>query len=221
MKKKGFATSAVLYTMLLLFLVVLVGILNNLQNKKTILDQLKVETINAIQGEVCLEEKSVVHRLVEALKYSKLDISEESTLEDIYSKLSTAFPNQLTVFPSQNTAFKDVTSTTETGKGIITITGSQLSRSNNTGSRCFADIESIEEYDLTYYNTVEITYTLTKYMGLPNDSLTIRVGSLSTTGHTTAGTFTDVLDISDLTGKYKIKLHSVYWDFSVSKIILK
>ena len=54
MKKKGFATSAILYTMLLLFLATLVGILNNLQNKKTILDQLKVEAISALdQTNVC------------------------------------------------------------------------------------------------------------------------------------------------------------------------
>lgn len=47
MKKKGFAVSAILYTMLLLFLVLLVGILNNLQNKKTVLDQLKTEVISS------------------------------------------------------------------------------------------------------------------------------------------------------------------------------
>ena len=49
MKKKGFATSAILYTLLLLFLVLMVGILNNLQNKKTILDALKEDTINALE----------------------------------------------------------------------------------------------------------------------------------------------------------------------------
>lgn len=47
--KKGFATSAILYTMLLLFIVLLTGILNNLQNKKTILDALKKDTVNALQ----------------------------------------------------------------------------------------------------------------------------------------------------------------------------
>jgi len=34
MKKKGFATSAILYTMLLLFLATLIGILSNLQNNR-------------------------------------------------------------------------------------------------------------------------------------------------------------------------------------------
>ena len=44
MKKRGFATTAVMYTILLLFLVLLIGILNNTLNRKTILDQLKAET---------------------------------------------------------------------------------------------------------------------------------------------------------------------------------
>lgn len=47
--KKGFATSAILYTLLLLFMVIMVGILNNLENKKTILDALKQDTINALE----------------------------------------------------------------------------------------------------------------------------------------------------------------------------
>ena len=51
--KKGFATSAILYTMLLLFLVLMVGILNNLQNKKTVLDALKTDTIHALDGNTC------------------------------------------------------------------------------------------------------------------------------------------------------------------------
>ncbi len=55
MKKKGFATSAILYTMLLLFLVALVGILNNLQNKKVILDALKEDTIKALQQDSIID----------------------------------------------------------------------------------------------------------------------------------------------------------------------
>ena len=53
--KKGFATSAILYTMLLLFLVLMVNILNNLQNKKVILDSLKKDTINALQSDVIVD----------------------------------------------------------------------------------------------------------------------------------------------------------------------
>lgn len=46
--KKGFATSGILYTVLLLFVALLFGVLQNLQNKKTILDQLKIETVDAL-----------------------------------------------------------------------------------------------------------------------------------------------------------------------------
>ena len=56
MKKKGFATSAILYTLLLLFLALMVGILNNLQNKKTILDTMKQETVSALQLNTVVEE---------------------------------------------------------------------------------------------------------------------------------------------------------------------
>ncbi len=42
--KKGFATSAIIYTLLLLFLVLLIGILSNTQSRKMILDELKNET---------------------------------------------------------------------------------------------------------------------------------------------------------------------------------
>ena len=55
MKKKGFATSAILYTMLLLFLILMVNILNNLQNKKVILDSLKKDTINALQSDTIID----------------------------------------------------------------------------------------------------------------------------------------------------------------------
>ena len=50
MKKKGFATTAVMYTFLLLFLVLLIGILNNSLNRKTILDQLKSDTKQELEN---------------------------------------------------------------------------------------------------------------------------------------------------------------------------
>ena len=53
--KKGFATSAILYTILLLFLVTLVGFLNNLQNKKTILEALKKDTVTALENDTVLD----------------------------------------------------------------------------------------------------------------------------------------------------------------------
>ena len=78
MKKKGFATSAILYTLLLLFIVLLVGILNNLQNKKTVLDQLKVNTVNALQYgselESLLESVTKIESEIEDLKKKNIDL---------------------------------------------------------------------------------------------------------------------------------------------------
>ena len=66
--KKGFATSAILYTMLLLFLVLMVGILNNLQNKKTILDALKQDTIRGLEQDTVtdaiLDQISMIHATI-------------------------------------------------------------------------------------------------------------------------------------------------------------
>ncbi len=80
MRKKGFATSAILYTLLLLFIVLLVGILNNLQNKKTVLDQLKVNTVNALQYgselESLLERVANMESEIEDLKKKDTDFVE-------------------------------------------------------------------------------------------------------------------------------------------------
>ena len=85
MKKKGFATSAIMYTMLLLFLVLLVGILNNLQNKKTILDQLKTETISALESDSQIDYllgtiENLNSRITELENTSKKQQSEQAEL---------------------------------------------------------------------------------------------------------------------------------------------
>ena len=46
--KKGYMTTGILYTMLLLFLALLFGTLNDLSNKKRVLDGLKLDTVNAL-----------------------------------------------------------------------------------------------------------------------------------------------------------------------------
>lgn len=49
MKKRGFAVSGVLYTLLVLFLLVMLGSLTSLQGKKQVLDQIKKETIEKME----------------------------------------------------------------------------------------------------------------------------------------------------------------------------
>lgn len=53
MNNRGFAISGILYTILLVFISLLIMILFNLQNKKTVLDNLKADTIYALTPEVC------------------------------------------------------------------------------------------------------------------------------------------------------------------------
>ena len=52
MNNKGFAVSGILYTLLLIFITILVMLLFNFQNKKNILDKLKQDTLNKINGQV-------------------------------------------------------------------------------------------------------------------------------------------------------------------------
>lgn len=71
MKKQGFATSGVLYTVLLLFVALLFGVLQNLQNKKTILDQLKIETISALNCD-CAYLREEIDILKKKLTWKKV-----------------------------------------------------------------------------------------------------------------------------------------------------
>jgi len=45
--KRGYAVSGMLYTLLILFMVLLISFLYNMQNKKTVLDNLKAEVVDA------------------------------------------------------------------------------------------------------------------------------------------------------------------------------
>lgn len=55
MSKKGFAVSGMIYTILLLFVMLITTLLFNLQNRKTILDELKNETVNAVESDNQIE----------------------------------------------------------------------------------------------------------------------------------------------------------------------
>lgn len=55
MSKKGFAVSGMIYTILLLFVMLITTLLFNLQNRKTILDELKNETVSAVESDNQIE----------------------------------------------------------------------------------------------------------------------------------------------------------------------
>lgn len=72
MNKKGFAVSGILYTVLVIFLTSMVIILFNLQNRKTILDELKLEAVEAVEEdnnyEALLEKVQSLETEVNTLK---------------------------------------------------------------------------------------------------------------------------------------------------------
>lgn len=51
MNNKGFAVSGILYTILIIFMVSMVTLLFNLQNRKTILDELKTDVVDAVESD--------------------------------------------------------------------------------------------------------------------------------------------------------------------------
>ena len=61
MNNKGFAITGILYSILVLFMVLVALLLFNLQNKKTILDKLKSDTLESVENlEVAIEETEEV-----------------------------------------------------------------------------------------------------------------------------------------------------------------
>lgn len=65
MNNKGFAASGILYTILLIFVVSMCTLLFNLQNRKTILDELKADAVNAVESDANYE---YLLRNIESLK---------------------------------------------------------------------------------------------------------------------------------------------------------
>ena len=96
MNEKGFAISGILYSILVLFLVLISIMLFNLQNKKTLLDKLKSDTVEAIEGESTYE---YILSEINNLKQNQLSINDIypvgsiyiSATEDTVEKVQTKF----------------------------------------------------------------------------------------------------------------------------------
>ncbi|MFV0249696.1 MAG: hypothetical protein ACK5HP_01470 [Bacilli bacterium] len=54
MNEKGFAVSGIIYTLFLVFLIIMMSILTGTQNKKKILDKLKQDTLKEVQSNVII-----------------------------------------------------------------------------------------------------------------------------------------------------------------------
>ena len=98
--KRGFATSAILYTMLLLFIILLVNILSNLQNKKTILDTLKKETINALQQDTIID--SILEQII-MINNKIVDLNTRITDYESNTYTKTEIDNTVTTILNQIT----------------------------------------------------------------------------------------------------------------------
>ncbi len=106
MKRKGFATSAILYTLLLLFLALMVGILNNLQNKKVILDTLTKETKEQLEGSNQKEEEVI--KVYGIRRAFNTNATTWERIEDSKDLVATAIKNQSDLDNGVRNDFDDI-----------------------------------------------------------------------------------------------------------------
>lgn len=129
MNNKGFAVSGVLYSLLLIFITILVMLLFNFQNKKNILDQLKSDTISDLNNQNRIIFNEIPSSIVKGESYKIIsDSSKNKTIEcssDIDGKVENT--NELVTI---GTHLITCTATINTGQVItalkeITITENQ------------------------------------------------------------------------------------------------
>lgn len=94
MNNKGLAISGILYTILLIFIVAIAMMLFNLQNRKTILDELKADSVDAVESDNNFE---YLLNEINTLKETKTSIDKVYPIGSIY--MSTSNTNPGTLFP--------------------------------------------------------------------------------------------------------------------------
>ncbi len=85
MNNKGFAISAILYSILVLFLVLLALFLFGMQNKKRILDTLKTDAMDSIDGIERKKTKIDAREVEYSVEGSNVENVKEA-LDDLYNK---------------------------------------------------------------------------------------------------------------------------------------
>lgn len=99
--KKGFVVSGVLYTILIVFLIVLIGNLNSLQGKKQILEQIKIETVDALD-QPWKVEISELKTEIQQLRSQVTELKGETTpTGTVISVLGTKAPNGYLILEGQ------------------------------------------------------------------------------------------------------------------------
>lgn len=89
MNKKGFAISGMLYTILLIFVTLLIMLLYNLQNRKTILDELKIDVVEAN------EQQAIIDALAAQLVSVQTDFIDKRTWKKLGNTVTGTTPISL------------------------------------------------------------------------------------------------------------------------------
>lgn len=149
MNNKGFAVSGILYTIFMIFLVTISMMLFNLQNRKTILDELKIDAVNAVESdnnyEYLLNEinglkleinnlKSETSNLVKTLWSGTATVGDSIDLSDSYRN------------------YKLLLFKTNLGTELVNVSGSYLTWSGMSGNVNVKDT----------YQTTSLNYGMAK-----------------------------------------------------------
>lgn len=151
MNNKGYAMTGILYTVLIVFVLLMVSLLMNLQNRKNILQELKTEAVNAInknteieyykgqlsacQNELSTSGSANKQELVKSLQYSGLGITDETSWEEIYGILADAYP-ELPIGTTYDFAYTgDIQEWTVPASGLykLEVYGAQGGNASNGG----------------------------------------------------------------------------------------
>ena len=88
MNNKGFAVTGILYSILVLFIVLVALLMFNFRNRKVILDKLKQDTLNSIEGIKEEESDVITSEQVGITVTSDESITNvKEALDDLYNKL--------------------------------------------------------------------------------------------------------------------------------------
>lgn len=129
MNNKGFAVSGVLYSLLLIFITILVMLLFNFQNKKNILDQLKSDTISDLNNKNRIIFNDIPSSIEKGENYKLISDSSTNKTIECSSDLDGKIENTVEL-STVGTHLITCTATINTGQVItalkeITITESQ------------------------------------------------------------------------------------------------
>ena len=149
MNNKGFAVSGILYTIFMIFLVTISIMLFNLQNRKTILDELKIDAVNAVESDNNYEY------LLNEINGLKLEIN--NLKSETSNPVKTLWSGTATVGDSIDLSdsyknYKLLLFKTNLGTELVNVSGSYLTWSGMSGNVNVKDT----------YQTTSLNYGMAK-----------------------------------------------------------